>query len=79
MPHPLRLNTFWDEKKGLMYFLTNNFKLAAALIASIYKERCQIELFFKAIKQNLKVKSFLGTARMRSNRNFGQHSLPCCF
>ncbi len=61
-PHPLRLITFWDEKKGVMHFLSNNFKLAAATIAAIYKERWQIELFFKAIKQNLKVKSFLGTS-----------------
>lgn len=60
-PYPLRLITFYDEKKGLMFFLSNNFKLAAATIAAIYKERWQIELFFKAIKQNLKVKSFLGT------------------
>jgi len=61
-PHPLELITFWDEKKGEMYFLTNNFKLAAATITAIYKERWQIELFFKAIKQNLKVKSFLGAS-----------------
>jgi IS4 transposase len=44
-----------------MHFMTNNFKLAASTIAAIYKDRWQIELFFKAIKQNLKVKTFLGT------------------
>ena len=43
-------------------FLTNNFILAASCIAAIYKDRWQIELFFKAIKQNLKVKTFLGTS-----------------
>ena len=44
-------------------FLTNNFKLAASTIAAIYKDRWQVELFFKAIKQNLKIKAFLGTSR----------------
>jgi IS4 transposase len=44
-------------------FLTNNFKLAASTIAQIYKSRWQIELFFKWIKQNLKIKSFLGTSK----------------
>ena len=61
-PYPLRLVTFYDEKQGVMRVLSNNFKLAAATIAAIYKDRWQIELFFKAIKQNLKVKSFLGTS-----------------
>ena len=45
------------------YFLTNNFKLAAKTIADIYKDRWQIELFFKWIKQNLKIKSFIGTTK----------------
>jgi len=44
-------------------FLTNNFKLAANTIAAIYKDRWQVELFFKAVKQNLKIKAFLGTSR----------------
>ncbi len=44
-------------------FITNNFKLAATTIAAIYKERWQVELFFKAIKQNLKIKTFLGTTK----------------
>ncbi len=43
--------------------MTNNFKLAATTIAQIYKSRWQIELFFKWIKQNLKIKSFLGTSK----------------
>jgi len=44
-------------------FLTNNFKLAARTIADIYKARWQVELFFKWIKQNLKIKSFIGTSK----------------
>ena len=52
----------WDEKSGREFaFLTNNFDLAAATIGRIYRERWQIELFFKALKQNLRVKTFLGT------------------
>jgi len=41
-------------------FLTNNFKLAAKTVVDLYKARWQIELFFKWIKQNLKIKSFVG-------------------
>jgi len=44
-------------------FLTNNFKLAASTIAAIYKDRWKVELFFKAIKQNLKIKTFVGTSK----------------
>ena len=44
-------------------FLTNNFKLSAKTIADIYKARWQVELFFKWIKQNLKIKSFVGTSK----------------
>lgn len=62
-PHHLRLVSFYNaDKDEVLYFLTNNFKLAASTIAAIYKDRWQIELFFKAIKQNLKVKTFLGTS-----------------
>jgi hypothetical protein len=61
---PLRRIGFRDAETGIhYYFLTNNFKLAASTIAEIYKARWQIELFFKWIKQNLKIKSFLGTSR----------------
>jgi len=60
----LRVITYKDPDSGKIYrFLTNNFKLAAATIAAIYKARWQIELFFKWIKQNLKIKSFLGTSK----------------
>jgi putative transposase len=44
-------------------FITNNHKLAAKTIAEIYKSRWDIELFFKWIKQNLKIKKFYGTSR----------------
>ena len=50
------------ETKKRYEFLTNHFDLAAATIAAIYKQRWQIELFFKWIKQNLKIKAFLGTS-----------------
>lgn len=60
----LRLIEFSDEEtKKKLVFLTNNMKLAASTIAAIYKSRWQIELFFKWIKQNLKIKSFLGTSK----------------
>ncbi|MBU1022901.1 IS4 family transposase [bacterium] len=62
-PEELRLIEWHDEATGRdLSFLTNNFKLAASTIAGIYKSRWQIELFFKWIKQNLKIKSFLGTS-----------------
>ena len=61
-PEELRLITFYDsKKKEELVFITNNFKLAASTIAELYKHRWQIELFFKWIKQNLKIKTFLGT------------------
>jgi hypothetical protein len=62
-PEDLRLVVWWDEDTDREFaFLTNNFKLAASTIAAVYKARWQIELFFKWIKQNLKIKSFLGTS-----------------
>lgn len=62
-PQNLRLVTYYDkEKDRKLVFLTNNFKLAAATIAELYKHRWQIETFFKWIKQNLKIKTFLGTS-----------------
>jgi hypothetical protein len=59
----LRLVTVWDEeKKEEIVFLTNNLKFGATTIAAIYKERWQIELFFKALKQSMRVKTFVGTS-----------------
>ena len=63
-PIQLRRIGYRDPETGKHYiFLTNNFKLAAKTIADIYKARWQVELFFKWIKQNLKIKSFIGTSR----------------
>ena len=60
----LRLIKYYDEERQkTLTFLTNNFRFAATTIAQIYKSRWQIELFFKWIKQNLKIKSFLGTSK----------------
>lgn len=62
-PHPLRRVVVWDEENQReIVLLSNCFHLAASTVAAIYKERWQIELFFKAIKQNLKVKTFMGTS-----------------
>ncbi len=60
----LRRVGFTDSDSGKRYvFLTNNFTLSAGTIAAIYKDRWQVELFFKAIKQNLKIKAFVGLSR----------------
>jgi hypothetical protein len=59
----LRLVTVWDEEKEQeLTFLTNHLKFGATTIARIYKERWQIELFFKSLKQLLRVKTFVGTS-----------------
>jgi IS4 transposase len=46
----------------MIVFLTNHLKLGSTTISAIYKDRWQIELFFKAFKQNLKIKTFVGTS-----------------
>ncbi len=62
-PVLLRRVEVWNpEKEEVLVFLTNHFKLGATTIAAIYKDRWQIELFFKALKQNLKIKTFVGTS-----------------
>ena len=62
-PKRLRRISFRDETQArTLVFLTNNFKLSAETIAALYKARWEIELFFKWIKQNLRVKSFYGTS-----------------
>lgn len=62
-PQPLRRIEIWDEQQQRsLVFLTNHFKLAARTIAAIYRDRWQIELFFKALKQHLKIKTFVGTS-----------------
>ncbi|WP_295624604.1 IS4 family transposase [uncultured Nitrosomonas sp.] len=63
-PTQLRRIGYRDKETGKHYvFLTNNFKLSAKTIANIYKARWQVELFFKWIKQNLKIKTFVGTSK----------------
>jgi hypothetical protein len=63
-PGTLRRVGYRDPETGKHYvFITNHKKLSAKTIADIYKSRWQIELFFKCIKQNLKIKSFVGTSR----------------
>jgi len=59
----LRRVVLWlEDKQEELVLLTNNFTLAASTIAAIYKERWQIELFFKLLKQQLKIKTFVGTS-----------------
>jgi hypothetical protein len=62
-PAPLRRVSYYDAANDKrLVFLTNNFLLPAQLIAQLYKCRWQVELFFKWIKQNLRIKTFLGTS-----------------
>jgi hypothetical protein len=62
-PDKLRRVKFYDEEtKRIFVFLTNNFELSAVHIALLYKNRWQVELFFKWIKQHLKIKCFWGTS-----------------
>ena len=62
-PSLLRRICLWDaENQREIVFLTNHMKFGSTTIANIYKERWQIELFFKALKQNLRVKTFVGTS-----------------
>jgi hypothetical protein len=63
-PEDVRLVTYHDDEHDKTYrFLTNNFIYSAKTIADIYKSRWQIELFFKWLKQHLKIKTFLGTSK----------------
>src|ERR1700676_4854543 len=63
-PFPLRRVVVWDAVgEREIVLLTNLLECGSTTIAAIYKDRWEIELFFKALKQNLKVKSFVGTSR----------------
>jgi transposase len=63
-PDALRRVSYFDVETGKrLKFLTNNFTLPALTIAQIYKQRWQVELFFKWIKQNLRIKAFYGTSQ----------------
>jgi Domain of unknown function (DUF4372)/Transposase DDE domain len=62
-PHLLRrIEAVREDTGDRLVFLTNHHGLGASTIAAIYKDRWQIELFFKALKQNLKIKTFVGTS-----------------
>ena len=63
-PFPIRKIVYCDRQTNKeLIFITNDFELDAKTIALIYKARWEIELFFKTIKQNLKIKRFIGTSR----------------
>ena len=57
-----RIEVWREDKQEMLVLLTNRLDLSAATIAAIYKQRWQIELFFKALKQNLRIKTFVGTS-----------------
>jgi len=62
-PGPLRRIVVWDDQNlRALVLLTNLCHLATSTVAAIYKERWQIEIFFKALKQHLKIKTFVGTS-----------------
>ena len=61
-PMMRRIEFFDEQQQRTLVFLTNHMKLAAATVAEVYKNRWQIELFFKALKQSCKVKTFVGTS-----------------
>ncbi|HQP24337.1 MAG TPA: IS4 family transposase, partial [Smithellaceae bacterium] len=62
-PEKLRRIKYHDAETNLtLVFLTNNFKLPALTVAELYRSRWQVELFFKWIKQHLRIKSFYGTS-----------------
>lgn len=57
-----RIEVWVEEKQQTMVFLTNHLKLAASTIAAVYRDRWQIEQFFRALKQSLRIKTFVGTS-----------------
>jgi hypothetical protein len=62
-PERLRRVSYVDkEGNKRLVFLTNNFEIPAETVAAVYKQRWQVELFFKWIKQHLRIKSFIGTS-----------------
>jgi len=62
-PQPLRRIKYYDENTGKIFnFLTNNLNIPAQTVADLYRYRWQVELFFKWIKQHLRIKSFFGTS-----------------
>jgi len=70
----LRKVIVWDKEQNReIVLLTNHLQFGATTISAIYKDRWQIELSFKVLKQNLKVKPFSEPSRMRCLSRFGQH------
>jgi transposase len=62
-PHVLRRIKFLDQTQQREFvFITNNFELTATQVAALYKSRWQVELFFKWIKQHLRIKAFVGNS-----------------
>ena len=62
-PEALRLVRYWDEEQEREFiFLTNAMHISALQVADLYKNRWQVELFFKWLKQHLKIKKFWGTS-----------------
>jgi hypothetical protein len=62
-PYKLRRIEFYDDKtQEILVFLTNHLRLSAMTIVAIYKDRWEIETFFRYLKQNLKIKTFVGTS-----------------
>lgn len=81
-PKQLRLVRFFDEEQAREFaFLTNATHISSSLVTELYKNRWQIELFFKWLKQHLKIKKFLGYYRKcRYNTNLCCHLyLPACY
>ena len=60
-PYLRRIEVLLDDMKTTMVFVTNHLRLSANTVAAIYKDRWQIELFFKSLKQTLRIKTFVGT------------------
>ena len=58
----MRIVTLKTDTGETLQFLTNAMRFAASTIATLYKDRWQIEIFFKMLKQNLRIKSFVGTS-----------------
>jgi len=66
-PDPLRRIHYFDaEKDSRLTFLSNNFLLTALTIAPLYRARWKVELFFRCIKQHLRIKAFYGTSDRRT-------------
>jgi hypothetical protein len=76
-PEPLRRISYYDtEHQRKLVFLTNNFTLPPLVIAELYRCRWQVELFFKWIKQHLRIKAFYGTSENAVKPKSGS---PCAF